>query len=421
MTVDCTNLWWIATGVALVIFVFVFALLPKSGWPVIDKKPPIWSVPIFFVFSTILVVLLVRLGSNLFLRGSVDNISKLMLALGGLLGAPFLVWRTWIADQQRHVAREDLYTGLLVKAIEQLGATREEKKSCEVPDGEGKTKTETITATVPNTELRLGAIYALEKLSRDYEPRHRQIMEILCAYVRENAGPARPLSDEIRAIYAKRRWDGTDDDTVAVKRRITELQQPCVDVQAALTVMGRRSEKQREFEKRIGSEDAGAGGFHLDLCGCDLTGINLLGLRFEDADFSGSCLENALLNSAHLEGAMLHNANLEGAMLWGAHLERATLRRAHFEGAVLTNAHLESAMLSYAHLEGARLDNAHLEHAALGEAHLENAYLTFIETFTQGQLDSAYGDESTKLPNGLSRPVNQRWHRASNPLDARSG
>jgi len=120
----------------------------------------------------------------------------------GLLSAPFLVWRTWIADRQRHIGQEELYTGLLVRAVEQLGATREEKKSREISDGEGKTKVETITETVPNTEVRLGAIYALEKLARDYEPLHWPIMEILCAYVRKNAGPPTPCSDEVREAYA---------------------------------------------------------------------------------------------------------------------------------------------------------------------------------------------------------------------------
>ena len=64
----------------------------------------------------------------------------------------------------------------LTKAVEQLGATREEKTE------DRKVK------TVPNTEVRLGAIYALEKLAGDYLPLHCEIIEILCAYVRKNSG-----------------------------------------------------------------------------------------------------------------------------------------------------------------------------------------------------------------------------------------
>jgi uncharacterized protein YjbI with pentapeptide repeats len=397
----------------LAIALVLWNKLPEKGWPsgFVDflKHPPRWFVgPCSALAIWVVGSLLLRLVWAVAGSGA-DEVSKLLIGLAGLLGAPFLIWRTWIADRQRHIAQEELYTGLLVKAVEQLGATREEK-------------TESGGKIVSNTEVRLGAIYALEKLSRDYEPLHRQIMEILCAYVRKNTEPPRFCSAEIRAIYSKRRWhDETDDEKAALRQRIAKLQPPCVDVQAALTVIGRRSEKQREFEMRIESENAGAGGFRLDLRGCDLTSTDLRGLRFEGADLSGSCLEGAMLSFAHLEGAVLNSAHLEGAMLIETHLERAMLSYAHLEGAVLSSAHLEGAMLSYAHLEGARLDQAYLEHAALGLAHLEGAYLTFVETLTQGQLNSAYGDESTQLPSGLSRPVNERWRRASNPLDARSG
>ena len=376
--------------------------LPEEGWPrgFVDflKHPPRGFVGLCSALAIWVVgSLLLRLVWAV-VRSGADDVSKLLIGLAGLLGAPFLIWGTWIADRQRQIAQEELYTGLLVKAVEQLGTTREEKADSSVK-------------TVSNTEVRLGAIYALEKLSRDYEPLHRQIMEILCAYVRENAGPPRFCSAEIRAIYAKRRWHvETDEETAALGRRIASLQPPCVDVQAALTVIGRRSEKQRELEKRIGSENAGVGGFRLlDLRGCDLTSTDLRGLRFEGADLSCSCLEGAMLSFAHLEGAVLNSAHLEGAMLIDTHLEGAMLSYAHLEGAELSSAHLEGAMLSYAHLEGARLDHAHLEHAMLGLAHLEGAYLTFLEALTQGQLNSAYGDESTQLPNGLSRPLNQRW------------
>ena len=117
---------------------------------------------------------------------SPDDINKLLLGLAGLIGAPFVIWRVTIAaranriaadtaKENSRIAQENLYTTLLTKAVEQLGATREEKVSAKGDDG----KIETEIKTVPNTEVRLGAIYALEKLARDYEPLHWPIMEIL--------------------------------------------------------------------------------------------------------------------------------------------------------------------------------------------------------------------------------------------------
>jgi len=47
-----------------------------------------------------------------------------------------------------------------------------------------------VAITEPNFEVRLGAIYALEKLAREDLDLHWPIMETLCAYIRQNAGPA---------------------------------------------------------------------------------------------------------------------------------------------------------------------------------------------------------------------------------------
>ncbi|MFY9629757.1 MAG: pentapeptide repeat-containing protein, partial [Methylocystis sp.] len=306
---DYAQLGWYLLPAVLAGLGFGYFLLPKDGWPLIGKRPPFWTLPFVIIFLALFFGVLVRLIANVFFEGSVDSINKLLLGLAGLLSAPFLVWRTWIADRQRHIGQEELYTGLLVRAVEQLGATREEKKSREISDGEGKTKVETITETVPNTEVRLGAIYALEKLARDYEPLHWPIMEILCAYVRKNAGPPTPCSDEVREAYAKQHKDYEIFDLESmnnyleiVRRREAEIRPPLPDVQAALTAMGRRSKQQRDFEKRKSIEDdvAGEHSFRLDLSACNLGFVDLRGLHFEDANFERSCFECASLQGAHL-------------------------------------------------------------------------------------------------------------------------
>ena len=72
--------------------------------------------------------------------------------------------------------RRRLYTNLLVKAVEQLGATREEKTTWAAFQARTVTEPPQLNVkTVPNTEVRLGAIYALEKLAHDYEPLHWQL------------------------------------------------------------------------------------------------------------------------------------------------------------------------------------------------------------------------------------------------------
>ncbi len=202
--------------------------LPERGWPIgvvagFLKNPPRWFVAaVFLPVAAVGVVLLLRLFYAL-VAGGADDVNKFLLGLAGLISVPFLVWRVWIADQQKHIAQEELYTGLLVKAVEQLGATREEK-------------TDAGSKTIPNTEVRLGAIYALEKLAHDYLPLHSQIMEILCAYVRKNAGPPKPCSDEIRGLYARQWVNLTQEEVNTLKGRQAELKPLIVDVQAALRV-----------------------------------------------------------------------------------------------------------------------------------------------------------------------------------------
>lgn len=401
---------------------------------------------------------------------SPDDINKLLLGLAGLVGAPFVIWRVIIAaranriatetaKENSRIAQENLYTSLLTKAVEQLGATREEKVSVKGDDG----KIETEIKTVPNTEVRLGAIYALEKLARDYEPLHWPIMEILCAYVRKNCGPPPPeMSEEVRAAY--RAVIPTVDQGILLTEWGSALRAPSVDVQAALTVIGRRGANRRAFEMKSRKASANPDAWRLDFTGAALMKARLEGLHFEEAIFDGAHLEQALIHRAHLEGARLVGTHLEGAGLYRAHLECARLRGArldgarldevhlesaelfatHFESAMLMYAHLEDAKLIEVHLECARLMNAHLECAQLDGAYLEGALLynasfkvaslartqltdanlggaslddawldgvdlSAVKNLTSLQLVAAWGDAATALPPGVERPVNERW------------
>jgi len=66
--------------------------------------------------------------------------------------------------------------------------------------------------------VRLGGIYALERITRDSPRDRRPIVEVLSALVRERA-----------------RWSGDE----SLSKR-TRLQSPDIDIQAILTVLGRR-------------------------------------------------------------------------------------------------------------------------------------------------------------------------------------
>ena len=186
-------------------------------------------------------------------------------------------------------------------------------------------------------DVRLGGIYALERIARDSEKDHWSIMEVLTTYVREHA----PVNTDGKP-------SGSGDTRARSNKALplASLPAPSPDLQAILTVIGRRELK---FEK--GKEDE-----HLNL-----TQTNLQG-----ADLDGAYLNGAYLNGTHLEGA-----HLEGALPFGAHLEGAHLKRAHLTGADLGRAHLNGA-----DLDGADLNSAYLIGAQVSKAHLAFVDLT---------------------------------------------
>ena len=212
-------------------------------------------------------------------------------------------------------------------------------------------------------EIRLGGIYALERIANESKKDYWPIMEIMTTYVRENS-PV--INDDLEVEVTGNQNEATLNTKVKA------------EIQAILTVIGRRKHYSRET-------------FGLDLHGTCLRkadlkvhfeGVNLQGAELQKANLIEAHFEKAFLNKAHLEGAELLDAHFEEAFLEKAHLEKAVLCGAHFEGAELLDAHFEEAFLEKAHLEGANLMNAHLEGAFLEEAHLEGAYL--INTHLEG-------------------------------------
>jgi len=191
-------------------------------------------------------------------------------------------------------------------------------------------------------EVRIGAVYGLEQIAAESPTQHWPVMEVLCAFLRERAGwneqqPAASLS---------------------------------MDVQAVLTVLGRRN---RDHELSGAGEAMVRA--RLDLRRTDLRGADLNGVHLERANLYEAHLDGASMQSAHLEGADLRGAHLRNVDLVEANLRGADLREAHLESAYLVEAHLEGADLGGAHLGGAYLGGAYLEGADLGGAYLDGAYM----------------------------------------------
>jgi hypothetical protein len=257
--------------------------------------------------------------------------------------------------------------------------------------------------------VRLGGIYALERLARESRDDHGPIVEILTAYVRERApwppraGASPNQIDQPTAASGRDNAEG-EGKSVALS----------TDVQAVLTVLGRRtvaydtgillqlestdlSQARLRGANLVGAHLEGANLKRAELVGANLVGANLVGANLVGAHLEHAYLEHAYLVGAHLEHAYLGGAYLVGADLEDAHLEGANLVEAHLEDAHLEDAHLGGAHLVAAHLEDAHLEGAHLESAHLMGVHLEGADLEGAH-LEGANLEQALYDRRTVWP-----------------------
>src|SRR5215211_3711499 len=239
-----------------------------------------------------------------------------------------------------------------------------------------------------NLDVRVGGIYSLERIAIHSEGDYSTIMGILNTYIREHA-----------------RWEPEQDSD---EEKDPQLPQ---DIQAALTVLGRRTRYRGKGDDRV-----------LNLQRVDLRGADLREAHLEGAKLAGSHLEKADLRSSHLKSADLRAVQLIMANLVSADIEKADLWRANLRHAGLLSANLEGVNLNSAMLDGAYLQGADLKETNLAHTTLDGAFLNELRVpnnldlpervtnlqeanwLSQEQIERANGDDTTLLPAGLIRP-----------------
>lgn len=272
--------------------------------------------------------------------------NKLRATLAQILGAAILLsglFFTWtelrdtrkFSNETLRISEQGQITERFSQAIEQLGS--------------GK------------LAVRLGGIYALERIANDSSKDHWQIMEVLTAYVRENAS----FKAEGKQISRTKEVSGHIIEKSGKPGEAHQRVLPDLDIQTILTVIGRRKLQEKEGEDQ-----------RLDLTNTDLRNINLENANLNNANFSGANLMNANFSGANLKNAKLRVANLKKAVLVKTNLEAVDLFGANLNGAILTGANLNNANLVLSYLIGAYLPEAKLKKATLIKAKLEKAYLS---------------------------------------------
>jgi hypothetical protein len=220
----------------------------------------------------------------------VQAVGVLLAGLVGLIGL-LLTWRNQRLTQRsledtRRNTQEQLrlteqrqITERFTRAIDQLGAT----------DDDGN----------PRLEIRLGGIYALERIDKESPKRayHSTVMEGLTAYVRENAPwPAKsskspewgfikpPEGNSVpnsAPNEAAKQNEGAEQGVEPTSRT------PRTDIQAILDVLNRREEDHVPKQHRVG----------LDLQGANLLGANLLGANLQGAYVDQEQIESTIGSS----------------------------------------------------------------------------------------------------------------------------
>jgi hypothetical protein len=116
--------------------------------------------------------------------------------------------------------------------------------------------------------------------------------------------------ETLTAYVRKHSWQLPPDYSSPVEEPEEPQLRPATDIQAILTVLGRRDEKARKQDE--------AADRRLDLAATDLRGAYLRGAHLERANLWGARLDGAYILIARPEGANLAGAHLERANLWGA-------------------------------------------------------------------------------------------------------
>jgi uncharacterized protein YjbI with pentapeptide repeats len=270
------------------------------------------------------------------------GIACLIAMSGALLTALTYRLNRLVAEQTHERDRESQITERFTRAIDQLGHDK--------------------------LDVRLGGIYALERIARDSMADHPQVVEVLTAYVREHAR----LPEEA-------------DDPEEVPGGVT------TDVQAALTVLARRRTAHEADAPRLDLACTDLRGARLARASFD--GADLQGAWLTAADFSGASMRLAVLNSCRLE-----HATFSSACLAHADLSKALLRETDLADANLTDATMRGTRLNDAFLYKADLSRANLTRAVLDGADFDQAVLTLASlrrvdagdaSFTEADLQGA--------------------------------
>lgn len=276
------------------------------------------------------------------LRNLATATAVLLAALAAAATLVFQLVRVWVTERQTTTAEQNLITDRINQAVAGLGAEKVLTTTLKDP-GDQKPLADKNGApaqfdeTLPNIEVRVGAILSLERISQYSPDDHVRVMEILCAYVRENACIVSSRSYGYGNQYRQR-----------------------TDSQLALTVIGRRSRFGINLEKEAG--------YRLDLRGADLRNSAFGPVRASSVQGASHSFSRAILDHSLLDGSWLGFCDFREATMAFATLREVQCQQTDFSRAELGKAKAKAAFFADSNFTDATLHGCDFTNASLDEA-----------------------------------------------------
>lgn len=383
-------------GFGLLVFAIVAYLAISNNWEWLQRQanPMPWLSENYVAFLLPLGFIAISLAIYFWIwdiRGEIsriisllseadehDAIRNLAYATGALLAAvalaatiPFQLIKVWVNERLAKTTEQGHMTDRITKAVEQLGAEKTVWR-----DGGQQ--------SVPNLEVRLGGIYALSRVARDSPRDHISIMEILCAYVREN------FPRESAALYLDRdigNFPKLFESTIPAEnndlrshyiqqlstrklkieklyrtivptslKKWSESFKPRSDLQAVIRVLGERGNSEIEKAYQYGEQIYNFG-FRLNLANSNLQGVDFEMLDFAGSLFSGCSLDGALFRKTILNDAFLNNVSACGADFYNLELDSIVISDSQMELCNFKDVRITNSKIYRANLNGSFLTN----------------------------------------------------------------
>ncbi|MGC1503559.1 MAG: pentapeptide repeat-containing protein [Sulfitobacter sp.] len=263
-------------------------------------------------------------------RFSVLKLASLTAVLGAVVALPFTLVRLGLKHRQTLATEAGLVTDRFNKAVDALGANNERSRigrpvtyfsdASETNETSIEWQSEpfileeyernpvpgdwqVFSETLPSLDVRIGGLFALERIARDNADYHLQVVELICAYIRGNS-PQMGLEPSLFFGSFNRK-------------------RPRQDIQTAITILGRRPDQGKQLEAKQK--------FRVDLRFCDLSGAD-----FSNGDFSASNLTLCRLEGANFVKTMLHGTRFTSSLINFSDFFQADLKGARFDQVVLS-------------------------------------------------------------------------------------